>query len=73
MTYQGLVNVVDAAKEARFTGRFMLLSGMGSEFPSFTGKLLNAIKSNLQRNQRTTATNICEMVGWTGASEGARF
>ncbi|MBV8400302.1 MAG: NAD(P)H-binding protein [Acetobacteraceae bacterium] len=52
VTYQGLVNVVDAAKAAAFTGRFVLLSGMGSELPSFTGRLLNAIKGNLQRNQR---------------------
>ncbi|HTR15924.1 MAG TPA: NAD(P)H-binding protein [Acetobacteraceae bacterium] len=52
VTYQGLVNAVDAAKEAGFTGRFVLLSGMGSEFPSVTGRLLNAIKGNLQRNQR---------------------
>jgi uncharacterized protein YbjT (DUF2867 family) len=52
VTYQGLVNAVDAAKAAAFTGRFILLSGMGSEIPSFTGRLLNAIKGNLQRNQR---------------------
>jgi uncharacterized protein YbjT (DUF2867 family) len=52
VTYQGLVNVVDAAREAGFTGRFLLLSGMGSELPSFTGALLNAVKGDLQRNQR---------------------
>jgi uncharacterized protein YbjT (DUF2867 family) len=52
VTYQGLVNAVDAARQAGFAGRFVLLSGMGSEFPSFTGRLLNAIKGNLQRNQR---------------------
>ncbi len=52
VTYEGLVNVVDAAKSASFTGRFVLLSGMGSELPSFTGRLLNAIKGDLQRNQR---------------------
>ena len=52
VTYQGLVNVVEVAKEAGFRGRFVLLSGMGSEFPSLTGCLLNAIKGNLQRNQR---------------------
>ena len=52
VTYQGLVNVVNAAKAAAFTGRFILLSGMGSEFPSFTGRLLNAVKGDLQRNQR---------------------
>ena len=52
VTYQGLVNVVDAAKAAAFAGRFVLVSGMGSELPSFTGRLLNAIKGDLQRNQR---------------------
>jgi len=52
VTYEGLVNVVDAAKAAAFAGRFILLSGMGSELPSFTGRLLNAIKGDLQRNQR---------------------
>src|SRR5271157_467017 len=52
VTYQGLVNVVDAAKAAAFTGRFVLVSGMGSELPSFTGRLLNAMKGDLQRNQR---------------------
>jgi uncharacterized protein YbjT (DUF2867 family) len=52
VTYEGLVNVVDAARAAAFTGRFVLLSGMGSELPSFTGRLLNVIKGDLQRNQR---------------------
>ena len=52
VTYQGLVNVVKVAKEVGFRGRFVLLSGMGSEFPSLTGCLLNAIKGNLQRIQR---------------------
>ncbi len=52
VTYEGLVKVVDAAKAAAFTGRFVLVSGMGSELPSFTGRLLNAIKGDLQRNQR---------------------
>src|SRR5271166_3557937 len=52
VTYWGLVNVVDAAKAAAFTGRFILLSGMGSDLPSHTGRLLNGIKGNLQRNQR---------------------
>jgi uncharacterized protein YbjT (DUF2867 family) len=52
ITYRGLVNVVEAAQQAGFAGRFVLLSGMGSELPSFTGRLLNAIKGDLQRNQR---------------------
>jgi uncharacterized protein YbjT (DUF2867 family) len=52
VTYQGLVNVVDAAKAVAFAGRFVLISGLGSELPSFTGRLLNAIKGDLQRNQR---------------------
>ena len=52
VTYEGLVNTVEAAREAAFTGRFMLLSGIGSELPSCTGRLLNAVKGNLQGNQR---------------------
>jgi len=52
VTYEGLVNTVEAARGAAFTGRFMLLSGMGSELPSCTGRLLNAVKGNLQCNQR---------------------
>ena len=52
VTYQGVVNVVKVTKETGFKGRFVLLSGMGSEFPSLTGCLLNAIKGNLQRIHR---------------------
>ncbi|MFQ8432404.1 NAD(P)H-binding protein [Amaricoccus sp. W119] len=52
VTYQGLVNAVEAAKAAGFSGRFVLLSGMGSELPSFAGRLLNTIKGDLQGNQR---------------------
>lgn len=52
VTYQGLVNTVDAAKSAGFAGRFVLLSGMGSELPSLTGMFLNTVKGNLQANQR---------------------
>jgi hypothetical protein len=44
VTYHGLVNAVDIAKDTGFKGRFVLLSGMGSELPSFTGRLLNTIR-----------------------------
>src|SRR6516165_1440943 len=50
VTYQGLVNVVEAARADGFGGRVVLLSGMGADRPSLAGAILNAIKGNLQRN-----------------------
>jgi len=50
VTYQGLVNVVEAARANGFGGRIVLLSGMGADRPSLAGAILNAIKGNLQRN-----------------------
>jgi uncharacterized protein YbjT (DUF2867 family) len=50
VTYQGFVNVVEAAGANGFGGRFVLLSGMGADRPSLAGAILNAIKGNLQRN-----------------------
>ena len=50
VTYQGLVNVVEAARANGFGGRIVLLSGMGANRPSLAGTILNAIKGNLQRN-----------------------
>jgi uncharacterized protein YbjT (DUF2867 family) len=46
VTYQGLVNVVEAARANGFGGRIVLLSGMGADRPSLTG----VIKGNLQKN-----------------------
>jgi len=51
-TYADLVTTVEAARAATFTGRFISLSSMGSEFPSCTGRLLNAVKGNRQCKQR---------------------
>jgi NAD(P)-dependent dehydrogenase (short-subunit alcohol dehydrogenase family) len=50
VTYQGLVNVVEAVRANRFGGRIVLLSGMGADRPSLAGAILNAIKGNLQKN-----------------------
>ena len=50
VTYQGLVNVVEAARANGFGGRIVLLSGMGADRPSLAGAILNAIKGNLQKN-----------------------
>jgi uncharacterized protein YbjT (DUF2867 family) len=50
VTYQGLVNVVEAERANGFGGRIVLLSGMGADRPSLAGAILNAIKGNLQRN-----------------------
>jgi NAD(P)-dependent dehydrogenase (short-subunit alcohol dehydrogenase family) len=51
VTYQGLVNVVQAARSSGFAGRIVLLSGMGADQPSFAGRVLNLLKGNLQQNQ----------------------
>jgi hypothetical protein len=51
VSYQGLVNVVEAARAGGFSGRIVLLSGMGADRPSLAGGVLNAIKGNLQKNQ----------------------
>lgn len=51
VTYQGLVNVVEAARQNGFGGRIVLLSGMGADRPSLAGAILNALKGNLQKNQ----------------------
>ena len=50
VTYQGLVNVFEAARANAFGGRIVLLSGMGADRPSLAGAMLNAIKGNLQKN-----------------------
>lgn len=50
ITYDGLVNTVEAAKQGGFMGRFVLLSVMGMEQPSFAWTLLNFIKAGLRRN-----------------------
>ncbi|MBV8417864.1 MAG: NAD(P)H-binding protein, partial [Verrucomicrobia bacterium] len=50
VTYQGLVNVVDAARASGFEGRFVLPSVVGADQASFIVGMLNTIKSGLQRN-----------------------
>jgi uncharacterized protein YbjT (DUF2867 family) len=50
VTYQGFVNVVEAARANGFAGRIVLLSGMGCDRFSLPGAILNAVKGNLQRN-----------------------
>jgi NAD(P)-dependent dehydrogenase (short-subunit alcohol dehydrogenase family) len=50
VTYQGLVNVVDAAHSSGFKGRIVLPSVMGADQSSFIISVLDTIKSGLQRN-----------------------
>jgi nucleoside-diphosphate-sugar epimerase len=50
VTYQGLRNVVDAARSSGFQGRVTLASVVGADRSSFVSSLLNTIKSGLQRN-----------------------
>ena len=49
-TYQGLLNVVDAARSSGFKGRIILSSAMGADRSSLIISILNTIKSGLQRN-----------------------
>ena len=50
VTYQGLLNVVDAARSSGFEGRIVLPSLMGADRSSLIISVLNTIKSGLQRN-----------------------
>jgi uncharacterized protein YbjT (DUF2867 family) len=50
VTYQGLLNVVDAARSSGFEGRMMLPSVMGADRSSLIIGILNTVKSGLQRN-----------------------
>ena len=50
VTYQGLLNVVDAARSSGFEGRIILPSVMGADRSSLVMSILNTIKSGLQRN-----------------------
>jgi nucleoside-diphosphate-sugar epimerase len=50
VTYQGLLNVVNAARSSGFEGRIILPSLMGVDRSSLIISMLNTIKSGLQRN-----------------------
>jgi hypothetical protein len=50
VTYQGLLNAVDAARSSGFKGRIILASGMGADRSSLIIIILNTIKSGLRRN-----------------------
>jgi nucleoside-diphosphate-sugar epimerase len=50
VTYQGLLNVVAAARSSGFEGRIVLASVWGVDRPSLIMSVLNTIKSGLQRN-----------------------
>jgi uncharacterized protein YbjT (DUF2867 family) len=50
VTYQGLLNVVDAARSRGFHGRMILPSVIGVDRASLIIGILNTVKSGLQRN-----------------------
>jgi uncharacterized protein YbjT (DUF2867 family) len=50
VTYQGLLNVVDAARSINFRGRITLASVVGADRSSLVISILNTVKSGLQRN-----------------------
>jgi nucleoside-diphosphate-sugar epimerase len=49
-TYQGLLNVVDAARSSGFEGRIILPSVVGADRSSLILSMLNTIKAGLVRN-----------------------
>jgi uncharacterized protein YbjT (DUF2867 family) len=50
VTYQGLRNVVDAARSSGFQGRITLASVVGADRSSLLISVLDTVKSGLQRN-----------------------
>ena len=50
VTYQGLVNLVDAARSKGFEGRIILPSVIGADRSSVMIRFLDKVKSGLQRN-----------------------
>jgi len=50
VTYQGLLNVVDAARAIGFEGRIILPSVVGADRSSVMIRILDRIKCGLQRN-----------------------
>jgi uncharacterized protein YbjT (DUF2867 family) len=50
VTYQGLLNVVDAARSNGFSGRIILPSLVGVDRPALLIRILDKIKPGLQRN-----------------------
>src|SRR6516162_5861436 len=50
VTYQGLLNLVDAARSIGFSGRIILPSLVGVDRPSLLIRILDKIKPGLQRN-----------------------
>jgi nucleoside-diphosphate-sugar epimerase len=50
VTYQGLLNIVDAARSIGFSGRIILPSLVGVDRPSLLIRILDKIKPGLQRN-----------------------
>jgi uncharacterized protein YbjT (DUF2867 family) len=50
VTYQGLLNVVDAARSRGFDSRIILPSVIGVNRPSLMMSILNTVKKGLQRN-----------------------
>jgi uncharacterized protein YbjT (DUF2867 family) len=52
VTYQGMLNVVDSARAIGFAGRIVLPSVVGVDRSSLMIRILDRIKSGLQRNLR---------------------
>jgi uncharacterized protein YbjT (DUF2867 family) len=47
--YQGVLNTLAAARQARFNGRFLYMTSIGVTTPSFSAAVLNFVKGNTLR------------------------
>jgi len=47
--YQGVLNILAAARQARFNGRFLYMTSIGVTTPSLTAAVLNFVKGNTLR------------------------
>lgn len=56
--YQGVLNVLAAARQSGFRGRFLYMTSIGVTRPSISGALLNLIKGNTLRWRRRVEDEI---------------
>jgi len=56
--YQGVLNILAAARQAGFRGRFLYMTSIGVTHPSISATLLNLVKGNTLRWRRRAEDEI---------------
>jgi len=56
--YQGVLNIIAAARQAGFRGRFLYMTSIGVTSPSISATLLNLVKGNTLRWRRRAEDEI---------------